>query len=153
MSTEYAWQEQPPKVRLDHNVVGPRIVAAIIDVVLLTIASLLVVAFTGGFEKNSDGMYEMQWSPGMVGLLFVITYGYYIAFEGLVGATFGKMLMGLQVVDLEGQPCGMGKAAVRNLVRIVDSFFFWIPGLVCIFVTPTHQRIGDLAAGTLVVKG
>jgi len=152
MSTEYAWQEQPPKVRLDHDVVKSRIVAAIIDFVVLVIIAGVVLALTDGFQKNTDGMYEVQYSAGTIGLLFLITYGYYIAFEGLVGATFGKMFMGLQVVGDDGQPCGLGKAAVRNVLRIVDGFFFWIPGLVCMLVTPKHQRIGDMAAGTLVVR-
>jgi uncharacterized RDD family membrane protein YckC len=149
---EYQQIEHQPAPRLNHDVVSSRIIAAIIDLVLLVIVYVVLIALAGDVERQPDGTREYSVNTGQVFLGLAIWHAYYFAFEGLIGASLGKLLMGLQVVDATGQPCGMGRALVRNLVRFIDNLFLFIPGLVCMLLTPTHQRIGDLAAGTLVVR-
>jgi uncharacterized RDD family membrane protein YckC len=152
VSAEYTIQDQPG-VRLDHNVLGTRIVASLIDGALFVILFLLLAASIGTFGESSDGRYEIRLDNGAFVLYLLIVYGYYIVFEGLIGATVGKLMMGLQVVDLEGHPIGLGKAFIRSILRIVDGLpVLYLVGFVCAAVTSKHQRLGDMAAGTLVVR-
>ena len=64
------------------------------------------------------------------------------------------MIMGLKVASLDGAAYGPGKAFVRNLLRIVDGLpFLYLVGIFTIAVSKNHQRVGDMAAGTTVVRG
>lgn len=83
----------------------------------------------------------------------VASYAYYVIPEGFVGWSFGKLLLGLKVVKANGEPYTWGAALLRNVLRIVDGLpVLYLVGLVSIAVTLKKQRIGDLAAGTLVVR-
>lgn len=90
------------------------------------------------------------------GEVIILTLGlwllYFIVFEGVLGWTPGKILSGLRVVQTDGNRIGLIRAAVRNLYRIIDGLFFYLVGALMIWRTPLHQRLGDLAAGTLVVE-
>src|SRR5206468_250385 len=69
------------------------------------------------------------------------------------GKTLGKRLMHLRVVDARGGPVTVGQAVVRNLVRAVDFLpLYYAVGAIAIFASPRNQRLGDLAAGTVVVR-
>ena len=72
----------------------------------------------------------------------------------ILAATVGKMAMGLRVVKAaDGSPISWGESIIRNLLRIVDALpFFYILGMILIAVTAKKQRVGDLAASTIVVK-
>ena len=91
--------------------------------------------------------------------LFVLGYFVLSTFYGMLmewldgGRTLGKRLMGLRVMDLDGRPLGFYQALLRNLLRIVDRMplFYGVGGLVA-FLHPRWQRLGDLAAGTVVVR-
>jgi uncharacterized RDD family membrane protein YckC len=86
--------------------------------------------------------------PTLVGLLNSVVL------TGLVGGSLGKLLLGLRVVRQDtGQICGIGKALVRWLLWVVDSFPYCFPlvGLITGLTTKGHRRVGDMAAGTLVV--
>ena len=81
----------------------------------------------------------------------------YVAFsftEGRWGGTPGKWLLGIRVKRLDLTPCGFGRALVRNLLRIVDLFFTYLVGLPVVggMLTEKFQRIGDLAARTVVIR-
>jgi uncharacterized RDD family membrane protein YckC len=84
---------------------------------------------------------------------FVLFYGYFAVFESLWnGQTPGKRVIGLRVITLSGRPITVFDAILRNLVRIVDSIpGIYAVGLVSVFLSPKNQRLGDLAAGTVVV--
>jgi uncharacterized RDD family membrane protein YckC len=78
---------------------------------------------------------------------------YHVALEGTSGQTVGKRLSGVVVVREDGGQCTYSAAAIRTLFRFVD----WLPagyllGLVAIALTDRGQRLGDLAAGTAVVR-
>jgi hypothetical protein len=84
----------------------------------------------------------------------VVLWGYYIICEMVTGGTSpGKRALGLRVIRDNGLPIGFSQSLLRNLVRIVD-FLPWCygVGLVAVFVSRRSQRLGDLAAGTLVVR-
>jgi uncharacterized RDD family membrane protein YckC len=132
--------------------VGSRFVAQVIDsLVLLGLllglgaAALLIGLLTG----NST-------VPALLVLVggLVILAGYFIVSEAVwSGQTLGKRAMRLRAVDMRGGPLSVGQAIVRNLVRIVDFLpAYYLAGAVAIFVTKRNQRLGDLAAGTVVVR-
>jgi hypothetical protein len=80
--------------------------------------------------------------------------GYFPVSEAVwSGKTLGKLVMRLRVVDAKGGPVSVSQAIVRNLVRLVDFLpLYYAVGAVTMFVNQRGQRLGDLAAGTVVVR-
>jgi uncharacterized RDD family membrane protein YckC len=70
----------------------------------------------------------------------------------MTGMTLGKRIVGIRVVDEEGDVAGFGAAIVRNLLRLVDGLFFYLVGAIFALTSPRGQRLGDRAAHTLVVR-
>jgi uncharacterized RDD family membrane protein YckC len=102
---------------------------------------------------------DHRWANGLFILdplcivFLAIIFLYWILLEALFGATAGKWALGLRVVraDDGGRP-GLGKSAVRNLLRLVDGLpALSILGIVLILRSPERQRFGDRIAGTYVV--
>jgi uncharacterized RDD family membrane protein YckC len=86
-------------------------------------------------------------------LLFVVSWWYMVLFEVLrQGRSPGKQWMGLRVVHDDGTPVGWSASLLRNLLRFVDllPFGYFIGAISCL-QHPTFKRLGDIAAGTLVV--
>ena len=81
-------------------------------------------------------------------LLVLVAYSY---FEGRFGKTPGKWLLGIRVLGTDLQPCGFGRALLRNLLTFVDGFFNFLVGALLVALTENWQRLGDLAARTVVV--
>ena len=121
---------------------------------MLTLISLV------GYYVNRQFISELgdivgNWLGALGGIVvFALFWGYYIAFEVTTsGQTFGKLALGLRVIKEGGYPIGFADSAIRNLVRIVDFLpFFYGVGLICMLISKKWQRLGDLAAGTLVIK-
>jgi len=90
---------------------------------------------------------------GMVLLgIFLLEWFYPVLFEIWRGATPGKRAMGLMVVQDDGTPVTPAASMIRNLLRVVDFLpLFYGAGLLCTLVDREFRRLGDLAAGTLVV--
>ena len=87
-------------------------------------------------------------------IYFALFWGYFMLFETLwSGQTPGKRAGRLRVIRRDGQPVGAGEVLIRNLVRIVDFLpgFYGI-GLVVMFIDKEARRLGDMAAGTIVVR-
>lgn len=129
--------------------VGSRVVAGLLDLLVrgalaLALALATVVARPGG------GVTAAVWSVG----LFVLIFGYDVFFELTAGGqTPGKRWSGLRVVSLSGGSVGAGSSVVRNLLRLVDVLpGAYLVGIVMVLVTGRNQRVGDLLAGTLVVR-
>jgi len=90
----------------------------------------------------------------LVALQFVVMVGYGIFFEWFWrGQTIGKRVMRLQVIDERGLTLKINQIILRNLFRVLDSLpmFYMVGGLACL-MSGRAQRLGDLAAGTLVVR-
>lgn len=79
------------------------------------------------------------------GILFVRS-------EGRSGRSPGKTLLGIRVVGEDLQPCGAGRALVRNLFGFIDGFPFGLLGTLCAALTVRAQRVGDLVARTIVIR-
>src|SRR6476620_3361946 len=128
---------------------GSRFVALLADTLLQGVALgllivALVVADTGGFA------FEAIVARAVFALLFV----YPTAFElGAAGQTPGKRWNSLRVVHDDGSPLTFRSSALRNVLRLVDLLpGLYLVGAIAIFATRANQRLGDLAAGTLVVR-
>ena len=130
--------------------VGARIGAALIDLLVLIIPAVILSAATGGLETD-DGI-----SVGLSGVPFLLDFllnvGYFTIMEATTGATIGKLAVGTRVVREDFSKIDFGPALIRNLVRIVDYFFCFLIGLIMIATNQRRQRLGDMAANTLVVR-
>ena len=122
-----------------------RFAAYIIDNILISVVFWLVVLVLGAIA--GDG--------GMIGaytLGAIVWLGYYAAMESSTSqATVGKMALGIQVTDLEGNRISFGKALGRNLAKILSALIFYI-GFIMAAFTAKKQALHDMIAGTLVVK-
>lgn len=134
---------------------GSRVGAAAIDGVILAIATIvvLIAVVMIGSASVSEDMFSLVIGFGAL-LVFVILFGYYLLFETLnSGRTPGKSALGIRVIRADGTPLGFGAVAIRTLLRMVDSLpAFYATGIVSILATPRNQRVGDLAAGTVVIR-
>ena len=148
----------------DVHVTGRRILAIIVDGLLVGIASSLIsmLLFGTSFGPNEScvGPYGVCQAFGVVGGVFsnvsnslVIYLLYYTLLEGSLGQTVGKMLLGIKVVreDTGGVP-GIGAAAIRTVLRVVDGLFGYLVGFIVVLASSKRQRLGDMAAHTLVVR-
>ncbi len=85
---------------------------------------------------------------------FLLNWGYFTLFEAFWGGrTPGKRVARIRVIQQSGRPIGLFESMARNFIRYVDQIpFFYAVGVIAMFSTRQHQRLGDLAAGTLVVR-
>src|SRR5690348_11254553 len=117
---------------------------------------MLLIALVASALGQSDAMAE-RWALAILILVYVFGFfGYFALFEALTGGrTPGKRALGIRVVMDSGHAITPVAAVVRNLVRLMDCFlpFFPIlPGFLMVLLHRRHQRPGDLAAGTIVVR-
>ena len=146
----------PPSVerRADTRVTGRRVVATIIDgLVFGVVYFLLTLAFGDirieGEAANWQSNLPVGWNIFFG--LFVVAY--YVLLEGYLGQTIGKWATGITVVsEAAGRPPGMSAAAMRTLLRLVDSLLSYTVGFVVVLTSDKRQRLGDMAAHTLVVR-
>jgi uncharacterized RDD family membrane protein YckC len=126
--------------------------AALLGVVFL-IVSLVVFLVLAGAGRFASTMREPSSLPLWVALL-VGAFLYFWLSEGLWGRTLGKRLCDLRVMQRDGSRIGLGRALIRTVVRLVDFLpFAFLLGAASVWLTPRRQRLGDLAAGTVVVRG
>jgi uncharacterized RDD family membrane protein YckC len=69
-----------------------------------------------------------------------------------MGGTLGKMALGMKVVKEDGAKLDWGASLIRNILRIVDGFFFYLVGAIVVWTSKKRQRLGDMVAHTLVVR-
>ncbi len=130
-----------------------RTLAYFIDTVVVLIPAALVIAWLVAME-------EIPWNP--VQFMFMVLYTaawyllggflYHTLLEGLFGATLGKKICGIRVLKADFTPCGIVAGFLRNLLRIFDSFLYYLAGAVTLAGTLKWQRLGDRAADTVVVR-
>jgi uncharacterized RDD family membrane protein YckC len=133
--------------------VGSRFASALVDYliqIVIIVALALVLVYGAGLDGGTTAVSGALWILGF----FLVFWGYDVAFEVLnSGRTPGKALNGLRVVRESGAPVTFGTSAVRNVIRIIDILpGTYLVGMTSILVTRRNQRLGDLAAGTLVVR-
>jgi uncharacterized RDD family membrane protein YckC len=138
---------------------GSRFVAAAVDqcvVFALVLAADLVMAVIA-YAMGSGGGLEAFGSVAMavmIGVSAIVMFGYHIVCEmRMNGQSVGKRLVGLRVVKDNGQPIHFFDSALRNFIRIGEMVLgFYFLGALSIVLTAQRKRLGDLAAGTIVVR-
>lgn len=125
---------------------GSRFVSALVDLGIQTVLAFATVAALGTAGGYGEAVVAL--------VTFAVVLGYDILFEVLAsGRTPGKRLNGMRVVRSGGEPVGFLTSAIRNVLRLVDFLpFAYVIGAAAILATRKNQRLGDVAAGTLVVR-
>ena len=149
----------PERVAVDLPIagLGSRTMAYLVDVGLLAAAAL--VLYFGASFFLSDPQALVLGLSGLERVLsaaffFFVQWAYWTALEVLWnGQTPGKRLLRIRVVKGDGAPVTVFASAVRNLLRIIDFLPACYPvGLVTMLVDSKHRRLGDLLAGTVLVR-
>ncbi len=137
-----------------------RALAQLVDLVPLAAGSLVPVVAMWGTLSDPESLIEsgpfsffltfmgLFLAGFLWGLLVLAAFSY---FEGRFGKTPGKWLLGIRVLGTDLRPCGFWRAALRNLLTFVDGFFNFLVGTLLVALTENWQRLGDLAARTVVV--
>jgi uncharacterized membrane protein SpoIIM required for sporulation/uncharacterized RDD family membrane protein YckC len=141
-------------LRIELAGVGSRIAAALYDgvaIFALTLLCTLAFSVLGAFTR-----WMGSWAGALLFLLwFAILWGYFTLFEALGGGrTPGKRRLGIRVVMDTGHPITLQAALIRNLIRLVDVQPFPTYAIALLFVSfrKDNKRLGDIVAGTIVVR-
>lgn len=144
----------PAATRANVHVTGRRIVATIVDGLVI---GALYSAMAGTFGTiTTDGgathwTATMPWGGSLAYAVVVALY--FILLEGYRGQTLGKMLVGVKVVnEATGAPPGLAGATVRTVLRVVDGLLSYLVAFIVVLASAKRQRLGDMAARTLVVR-
>jgi uncharacterized RDD family membrane protein YckC len=163
--------ETPERVPLEFALasIGNRFLAVAIDhfiqymtIILVAWFFMSIAGYTSSDVTNAPERLLAEapkWTIAiLIIVLFLIFAGYFIVFEWLWnGQTPGKRLLKLRVIRDDGRPVTLWEAIARNLLRICDAVpGFIIPvysiGLIAIFLSNRDQRVGDIFAGTVVIR-
>jgi uncharacterized RDD family membrane protein YckC len=154
--------ETPERVPLHFALasIGNRFLACAIDhtlqaltIIIMAIAFFLIANYSSlGYQFAS----APKWLQALLILIvFLIVSSYFAFFEWIWnGQTPGKRWLKLRVIREDGRPVTFWEAAVRNLLRVVDMMPapFYSIGLISVFISSSDQRVGDMVAGTVVVR-
>ena len=145
--------------------VGSRFLALAVDLTIQVAAILLIlwaiVAVSGSHRKAplphaliAERVVFNLTIASIVAIVFLIFFGYFIAFETLWnGQTPGKRMLGIRVVRDGGYPVDFMASLIRNLIRVGETMLgFYAVSAVVAVLSPLNKRIGDLAAGTIVIR-
>ncbi|MGB1799982.1 MAG: RDD family protein, partial [Gammaproteobacteria bacterium] len=133
-------------IELQLHVAGPvsRAAAWLIDMLIRAIVYLLCTIVFTIFGEMGWGMILLSY--------FLIEWFYPVIFEVLKGTTPGKKLFNLWVCHDNGTPISWQASMIRNLLRVADFLpLFYVVGLISMFMNKNFKRLGDIAAGTLVI--
>ncbi len=150
--------ESPEKISFTYETaqLGARIGGFIIDLIIQALVIILTALLIGAFLladfSSSNSLY------GLLSFFFILSFsvqwGYFVFFESLMnGQSPGKKLTGITVISESGEFLSFSSIALRNLIRVVDSFPVpgFLGGLIAM-MDKKSRRFGDITAGTLVVK-
>ncbi|UOQ49214.1 RDD family protein [Gracilibacillus caseinilyticus] len=138
---------------------GSRGASQIIDYLLIFLVQFaIILILTFSLENNPSGILLINeydnviLAVGLV-IIFALNFGYFIFLEYFWGGrTIGKKLVGIRVIQENGHNVTFLSSLIRNLLRIIDMLpGFYAAGILFVFFHSKHKRLGDLAAGTLVV--
>jgi uncharacterized RDD family membrane protein YckC len=137
-----------------------RALAQLVDLVPICAAAALPAIPTWRLFSDPESLVEsgplfplhffgLFIGAALAAMLVLVAYSY---FEGRSGKTPGKWLLHTRVLGTDLRPCGFGRALLRNLLTLVDGFFNFLVGALLVALTENWQRLGDLAARTIVVS-
>ena len=153
--------ETPELVVVSYTIagIGSRVYAALIDLVVCTLfflGSAILLAMTSPKSNDIGSPMSTAWAVAItIFLQFAVIWGYYLLCEGLFdGQTIGKRMLGIRAVRDGGYSVGFSASAVRNLMRLIDlqPVFTYAVGIASVAVTKSGKRLGDIVAGTIVVR-
>src|SRR6202165_235584 len=138
-----------------------RLGALIVDALVISLLDAIVNG-TFGITRVTSGVVPSMTTGSFASFttqttvdwfwLTLLWVAYYAVLEGLFGATVGKRIAGLRVIDLEGRRIGWQAAILRNIGRLLDALpFLYLLGGILTLNSRLHQRLGDRFAGTLVI--
>jgi uncharacterized RDD family membrane protein YckC len=167
LSDHYSF-ETPEQIDVSYAVagIGSRFMAALVDSIIIAAALFLILvpgtlgsSFLIGFVMRLFGRHAtgnvVAFALAGTGFLsFCVIAFYYVLLEAFwQGQTPGKRWLGIRVIRDGGYPISFSTSVIRNLIRIVDFLpFYYMIGIVVMFIDRKSRRLGDLAAGTIVVK-
>jgi uncharacterized RDD family membrane protein YckC len=144
---------------------GSRFLALVVDQVIqfatlaaifagIILAAARVATARHGPPPIADKLAQSLAIALLVGVVFVILFGYFIFFEALWnGQTPGKKLLGIRVVRDGGYPIDFGASLIRNLIRVGEATVgYYLLAAISALISPENKRLGDIAAGTIVVR-
>ena len=141
-----------PPVALEVHVTGRRVLATIVDAIIFSVYFWVLAILFGTSSTEAGGI---SLSLGGLGTLLYLVgvFAYYLLLEGYLGQTVGKMLLGIKVVreDNGGVP-GLGAAALRTVLRLIDGLFLYAVAFVSVLASQKNRRLGDMVGKTLVVR-
>ena len=145
--------------RARHASLTRRAVAQLIDALVLVApigAGVYVVqSLAWPLEMDrAEGFWETVAAalPVLVGgVLFLLGFVLLAYTEGKWGITPGKWVGGIRVLGVDLEPCGFSRALVRNILKVIDGFFNFTVGIMVVALSENWQRVGDMAARTVVV--
>jgi uncharacterized RDD family membrane protein YckC len=154
----------PEQIGFNYKIsgLGSRSIAFILDYTIrgiliffiFVLFYLLYQIFPAAFSFIIKVDFPKTWLMALGFLFYALLYlGYFLIFEALwIGQTPGKRIMDLRVVRIDGQPIGWLESAIRNIIRALDMLAGFYPvGLIVMFLSSNARRIGDYAAGTIVI--
>lgn len=152
--------ETPEQVVVSYTLagIGTRGAAALIDLLLMLVLAGTLWFTTGSIARAVPALRALTVGGWLMAVViigqFLILWGYFVTFEALWdGQTPGKRLLGLRVVRNGGGGVDLGASAARNLIRFVDFLpFGYFFGMIAVVANQRNQRLGDLVAGTIVVR-
>lgn len=154
--------ETPERVPLHFALasIGNRFLACAVDHTIQGLAMILLVIVAFEIASSTTVSNKLAGAPKwvyalLIIILFLLQTGYFAFFEWLWnGQTPGKRWLKLRVIREDGRPITFWEAAVRNLLRIFDMmpWPFYSIGLICVFINERDQRVGDMVAGSVVVR-
>lgn len=138
--------------------IGDRLLAQVLDLLLVAVlfyfVGLWLAPRFGGVTSGGYGFNLEGWPALIVITLTALpALAYFVLAEGLLGGTLGKVVAGIRVQRVAGGKIGLKSALYRTLLRVVDGAAFYVVGAIFVIVTKRHQRLGDLAAGSVVLRG
>jgi uncharacterized RDD family membrane protein YckC len=139
--------------------IGSRFLAVLIDTLIqatlyvFLFVVLVLIEYAGALNSLPVELANLL-PVLLLAVLFLIQFGYFLLFELFTGGqTPGKQLFGLRVIKENGYPLSPLDSLIRNLVRVIDFFpLAYGVGVIVMFLNDRSRRLGDFAAGTLVVK-
>lgn len=157
----------PENITLTYQAAGiaSRFMAVVVDLLIQVLTAVIVLQsihiVTGAGAHNSVGPASLVSATGIIFVGILLPFAYAIFFEMLWdGRTPGKRLFGLRAVRDGGYPISLFSSVIRNVLRVIDFGLIplasplvlcGLPGLACMFFSPANKRIGDYAAGTVVI--
>ena len=150
----------PEQVNISYSVagLGTRFLALAIDMTIQSVLVFILAAsfYAASFYGASNFWTTLEdWYMAIVIIIFaLIYYLYFLIFELILkGRTPGKAALKIRVVRMDGRAVDVSGTVIRNLIRLIDFLpSFYAIGTICMFVNKDSRRLGDIVAGTIVIR-